>query len=161
MRRWLFKFAATVSLALFVVMAVFCIRAQRGSNDYVEFRSKHQLVLPDVPPDRLTWTDAQWVAYRVAFEAWARRQWSVHVRANPNAIFAFGRQPFFGYPASGSFGLHLYYGVGLPALAVLPALVAVRKLRSRRRGRQGRCAKCGYDLRATPERCPECGASPP
>src|SRR5688572_15179730 len=49
-----------------------------------------------------------------------------------------------------------YYFIALLA-GFLPALVAVRRLRERRRACTGRCLRCGYDLRATPDRCPECG----
>jgi hypothetical protein len=45
--------------------------------------------------------------------------------------------------------------------AVLPAGWLVRVLRVRRRTSRGRCPACGYDLRVTPARCPECGAVPP
>ena len=43
--------------------------------------------------------------------------------------------------------------------AVLPALRLSCVLRDRRRGRHGLCPACGYDLRASPGRCPECGTA--
>jgi hypothetical protein len=43
------------------------------------------------------------------------------------------------------------------ALAFLPALWCAGVFRRRRRHRQGYCSICGYDLRASAGRCPECG----
>ena len=40
----------------------------------------------------------------------------------------------------------------------LPVSALRRRLRDRRWIREGRCRACGYDLRATRGRCPECGA---
>ena len=45
---------------------------------------------------------------------------------------------------------------GVLLFGTFPAIYLIR----RKKRMPGTCKTCGYDLRATPERCPECGAVP-
>src|SRR5436190_1094615 len=65
------------------------------------------------------------------------------------------------YPAIWSGGsaqtdIFLPYAAIVTAFALGPVIAFV----FRRRRAPGRCFRCGYDLRATPDRCPECGTIP-
>ncbi len=58
-----------------------------------------------------------------------------------------------------SMSVHVSY-VLLMVLALPAPLIAVLgRWRRRRRAHRGLCSICGYDLRGTPDRCPECGAT--
>jgi hypothetical protein len=68
----------------------------------------------------------------------------------------------------GSIPIAAIHAIGLPLW--LPVIIAsalpVMRVRAYRRSRrqrwrnEGKCGACGYDLRATPGRCPECGTVP-
>jgi hypothetical protein len=53
-----------------------------------------------------------------------------------------------------------YWAVILSTI-VLPCLSLTESIRNKRLVLAGCCPVCGYDLRATPNRCPECGTVPP
>src|SRR5688500_15041727 len=68
---------------------------------------------------------------------------------------------FFGLPFEPAWFLATAFGVVALLTAVLRATGTWSGRRARIRAGAGRCTKCGYDLRATPRRCPECGACYP
>ncbi|HEY2587263.1 MAG TPA: hypothetical protein VGI81_16070 [Tepidisphaeraceae bacterium] len=92
------------------------------------------------------------------------RHWSLIPVSRPMAdIQALG----FHYQAGRFIGLPIYQLTASTrslalAFAILPAIAAAaftgRRLRARRRRRvRGLCHVCSYDLRASKDRCPECG----
>jgi hypothetical protein len=79
---------------------------------------------------------------------------------------AFKKGNWTGLPQTSSSYTFPYWWISMPewiltlAFCVLPALWVLQRLRGSRRMSARQCLVCGYDLRATPGRCPECGTEP-
>jgi hypothetical protein len=75
------------------------------------------------------------------------------VYAGPSLATGTGGIKWFNYNHAISFPVWAPLVIG----CVLPAISGYRWRRQRRRRLRGWCLACGYDLRASAGRCPECG----
>ena len=122
-------------------------------SDLVGFRGA-VLVLGRPADDAIRGKERAYVdAMEEQMRAWARWQ---AVVANERGRSRLG----FRWGAASSPFLALPYWSMFALAAALPAAHLLTRGRARGRARAGLCAACGYDLRATPGRCPECGHVP-
>jgi hypothetical protein len=167
--RHLVNLLAFLSLLLCAATAVLWVRSYRGCD---------ALVRPTAPGDRVCVTSEFGVVVvelegpvRGAvlpgweyFQSPLPRRWPVRTGLFGFEAYRGGVTHFVRLPPSTLHGLALPHWCLVLLFAALPAhwLVARRRQAvARRRAEAGLCAGCGYDLRATPVQCPECGQMPP
>jgi hypothetical protein len=96
------------------------------------------------PPKESDSTPNQWRTWR---KEWA---WFAAGQNDINGLHVKAHSRYLAVP--------YWFLIGTSALASLPVLNSARRSRRVRRARRlGLCLNCGYDLRASPQRCPECG----
>lgn len=188
MRRKLFTIAAAVSLLICSATALLWVRSYWGT-DYLQRTVAGPADSMSITNGfrGIEWTSGEVRLFRGESTSYPRGAYVEPVAGAPRSYWGWGRlgrgHVFWETPAPRSFwdrlgfystqtGLDMSFATEskewvafpawLPVLAflVLPAAWVVRLSRARRRASAGLCESCGYDLRGTPERCPECGTVP-
>jgi hypothetical protein len=174
MKRRLFNLAAAVSLGMMLSTVALWVRSYWRHDSF-----ERDFPLRTVESERgvlsylkmREWRNGTPVPYGLQSADTSICGWSLRAT---NAVFRRGRSDFMGFrysrriPFTSANSRLLMDYVSVPhwmpviLLSVLPADWYRRKRREGQRNAEARpdlCLHCGYDLRATPERCPECGTA--
>jgi hypothetical protein len=173
-RLWLFVLIAAISLIVCVATVAIWIRSEWYGDQVVWDGSTHQLRIESMPGGISFLLDVHTAdpnlppgGARVSGAAWGSPVFtsaSSIVGRHQIGTFQPGKLPWMHH----GFGLwheawsdtHVQYAAAMPfwsltiITAILPLLAAQWIIEHRGRRVRGRCAKCGYDLRATPDRSP-------
>ncbi len=162
-RRWLFNGFAGVSLLLCVATLSLWARSHFVSDvlNYTTFRWRFDL------RSGIGHVEATLLIGQNKYSQflWLHRTYSEQRRIGWSQVDGFGGFYFRKIDLYLS-SIGIFYTMGVPhwflaaVFSIGPGCWFFRRLRIRKFGRQGYCASCGYDLRATPQRCPECGTVP-
>jgi hypothetical protein len=182
MRRVLFNFAVVASLPAFVLLAVAWLRSGRYTDSVTAERfhgyevtssdgslylivHQQQFSVPGRTPTPIAISD-RWLFHREATEK-PSISFVAFLPDGSGAPFAAGHDVGLMSTTTGVMRFDVgvsfvKFPIWIPLLlsAALPAAWLIRR-RTGYRWHLGLCPRCGYDLRATPDRCPECGFSAP
>lgn len=115
------------------------------------FEERH-IVLPPRPPFQIEPRIGPALAISVEHSQWGSNEWS-------HLGFALGSEDYRGAHASSDLRYVIVpYWIIVGPLAIASFAILLRYARNKRG--DGCCRSCGYDLRATPSQCPECGQIP-
>ena len=180
MRR-LLNVLTILSLFLCVATAIAWVRSEFRSDSAYRFRERYggpALELHSFSSVNGSLCYGYWFAQSVGKPPWsnvnmrwrveskpapARGQSIAYMRKGGFYFFGFGARRDYYPPASSGVTNQEQWAVLLPhwfvmiLFALAPAHWTRTQLSGRRRQHGSLCAACGYDLRETAERCPECG----
>ena len=174
MIRRLFTIASVLSMLLCVATLVTWIHdrddmasrelilALPGNSNYCAIFFQSRLILANLTPRlaREKWsitcaTDHTWSLGLYCFVISETRQ-PIRPRIGGFGFAAFGGRPPDELFSGGSILMIPAWAL-VTLFAAAPVTAICRTIRRHGRQRAGRCGACGYDLRASQDRCPECG----
>jgi hypothetical protein len=167
-RKWLFNRLAGLSLLMSILTAIYWIHSFSGDSlsyfnrpQFFSFESNRGLLFiscgynlspHDHPPGG--WQNNLWPfklkSYGYRFNPWRGTLLGFDIRIWRVSFYKWGK----------GLNLTLPYWFLMIGFSWLPTIALIRLIRFRRienRIAAGLCPACGYNLCATPDRCPECG----
>jgi hypothetical protein len=169
LRQWMFNGLAAASLLLFIASIPLWARSY-GSRDRITYNGRYILYGVLSESGNVSFDVGEWIPKKLLTSAPGFAFMTGNVLPGSHGFF-FGwhhqiipvRSIIGGGNWPGNWSSYNFY---MPwwfisiAASIFPLAWIIRHLKRGNHSDDGLCSHCGYDMRATPSRCPECGAIP-